>query len=75
MAKRDLLPLEQAIAEKTDRRAKYEKSMRDAGFCKTSLWVPCADLECLRLVNKMLGATNGNFRKALNDLLNSDFAE
>lgn len=39
--------------------------MRKQGFVKTSLWVPgdCAD--DLRLLVKILGATNGKYREQL----------
>lgn len=32
-------PLEQAIAEKTDRRARYDAKMSREGFKKTTFWV------------------------------------
>ena len=32
-------PLEQAIAVKTDRRARYEASMREKGYKRTTIWV------------------------------------
>ncbi|MDE8651897.1 hypothetical protein [Novosphingobium album (ex Liu et al. 2023)] len=32
-------PLEQAIAEKTDRNARYEVRMRQKGFKRTTIWV------------------------------------
>lgn len=32
-------PLEQAIAEKTDRRAKYEAKRKRDGLIKTTVWV------------------------------------
>jgi hypothetical protein len=75
MTSRGKLPLERAIAEKTDRRAKYEKAQRDAGFCKTSMWVPCDCLDDIRLLVKILGATNGDGRAALKELCNRNFGK
>lgn len=36
---RKLSPLEQAIAERSDRRRRYDARMRDAGFKKTTVYV------------------------------------
>ncbi len=32
-------PLEEAIAQQTDKRARYDARQREKGFVKTSLWV------------------------------------
>ena len=33
-------PLEQAIAEKKDRRVRYDARMREKGYKRTSFWIP-----------------------------------
>lgn len=35
-------PLETAIAEKTEPKARYRKAMRDKGYVQFSRWVPAA---------------------------------
>lgn len=72
MAER-ITPIERAIRETSDRRYKYEKSMRDAGFQKTSMWVPVDALPDVRLLVKLLGSTNGNYRAALKALCAGKF--
>lgn len=67
-------PIEQAIAESSDRRAKYEAKMRADGFAKTSLWVPIDCLSDIRLLCKLLGATNGQYRRGLSLLVAAKFS-
>jgi len=45
-------PQEQAIAEQTSRRARYEARLRKSGFKKTTVWVPGDRLEELKALVK-----------------------
>ena len=62
-------PLEQAIAEKTDRRARYEAAQRKAGMVKTSMWVfgECLDdvKALVRILNNDTGPARANLRSWL----------
>ena len=62
-------PLEQAIAEKTDRRVRYERSMREQGFRKTSLWIKEDCIDDVRTAVRILNDCNGDHRKALQALI------
>lgn len=68
-------PIEHFIDGTVDRRAKYEKAQRDAGFIKTSMWVPADCIADVRQLVKLLGATNGNYRKALKELCTREFGK
>lgn len=43
-----LTPLERAIAEKTDRKARYVAKQRASGLVRVALWVPAESVEDLR---------------------------
>ena len=58
-------PLEEAIATRTDKRARYEAKMRAEGFKKTVLWLPVDCEGDIRQLVKLLGATNGELRRRL----------
>lgn len=62
-------PLEEAIAAKKDRRVRYESKMKREGFKKITLWVPVDCLDLVRELVRLLGATNGWYRKALRTLI------
>ena len=62
-------PIEQAIAEKKDRRARYEASMRRQGFRKTSMWVKSDCVEDIRTVVRIHNDCNGDHRRALQALI------
>lgn len=62
-------PIEQHIAEQTDRRARYERAQREAGFRRTTLWVKEDCIDDVRTVIRILNATNGNHRAAIKALL------
>lgn len=52
-------PLEQAIAEKKDRRARYERSMREQGFKKCTLWIKAEAVEPVRFLVRCVNDANG----------------
>lgn len=62
-------PEEQAIAEQTDRRPRYERRMREQGFHKTSFWVRADCVEEVKALVKILNASGGLYRKDLVKLL------
>lgn len=62
-------PIEQAIAEQKDRRAKYERSMREQGFERKTLWAKSDDWPQVRHIVRCLNATNGGFRADILALL------
>lgn len=45
-------PLEQAIAEQTDRRARYDAKMRKAGFVRLSIWCPASAVDEVKALIK-----------------------
>jgi hypothetical protein len=62
-------PLEQAIAEKKDRRVRYERSMRDRGFLKTNLWIISHAVDDVKAAIRTLNEGNTEFAGKLRDLL------
>lgn len=50
-------PLEQAIAEKKDRRVRYEQRKKRQGFHKTNVWVKVEKLDEFRAFVEKLNAT------------------
>jgi hypothetical protein len=71
MGKTPKLPLEQAIAATTDRRAKYESAQRAAGFVKTSMWIRSEAVPEVKFLVKCLNATNGKMLADLQALTES----
>lgn len=55
-------PLEQAIAEKTDRRVRYEAEKRRMGFKKTTIWVREEVLPDVQSLVKAINETEGDVR-------------
>lgn len=65
-------PLEQAIANQTDRRLRYDERLREKGFKKTSLWVHPAILDDLRIIARASVASDGDTVRQLRlDLSNA----
>lgn len=53
-------PLEQAIAEKTDRRIRYESSMKDKGLKKTTMWSREDTLSAIQTLNRLMAGEKGD---------------
>lgn len=67
-------PIEQEIHEQTDRRAKYDKAQREAGLKRMTVWCPIDCESDIRLLLKLLGATNGQYREGLALLVAANFS-
>lgn len=65
-------PLEELIIEKTDRRARYKKRMRDGGNSRVEVWFPsayAADLRELAGLMVALGDDGGEIGAELRQLV------
>jgi hypothetical protein len=60
-------PLEMAIAEKSDRRLRYDKRMREGGNTRLTLWSPDAAASDVRELGRLL--MDGIGAEQLRDLL------
>lgn len=61
-------PLERAIAQQTDRRARYDQRMIDAGFKRMIVWAPEQYLPDLRVICEQLRAREPEVVKAVESL-------
>lgn len=62
-------PLEQAIAERTDRRVRYDASMREQGFTRTTIWVREDCLAGVRELVRVLNDAEGDRVALVRDLI------
>lgn len=65
-------PIERAIAQRGDRRLKYDQAQRDAGLVRASVWIPADARGDFLLLAKILCATNGKYRERLSRFVHGE---